>query len=63
VPRTPTAPEGDGYLIVLLYRAETNTSDLLILEAQDIKGPPVATLHMPRRVPSGFHGNWAAGVG
>jgi carotenoid cleavage dioxygenase-like enzyme len=63
VPRSATAPEGDGHLIVLVYRAESDTSDLLVLEAQDINAAPTATIHMPRRVPSGFHGNWAAGVG
>src|SRR5947209_977832 len=31
---------GDGYIIVLVYRAATNTSELLILNAQDIAGEP-----------------------
>ena len=57
VPRFATAPEGDGYVITLVYRAETNTSELPILSAQDIVGDPVAVLQVPRRVPAGFHGN------
>jgi carotenoid cleavage dioxygenase-like enzyme len=60
VPRCAAAPEGDGYVIALVYRAATNTSDLLILNAQDIDGEPAAVLKLPRRVPSGFHGNFVA---
>jgi carotenoid cleavage dioxygenase len=60
VPRSASAPEGDGYIIVLVYRAATNTSELLILHAQDIAGEPAAVLKVPRRVPAGFHGNFVA---
>jgi carotenoid cleavage dioxygenase len=58
VPRAADAPEGDGYVIALVYRAAKNTSELLILNAQDITGEPEAVLELPRRVPAGFHGNW-----
>jgi carotenoid cleavage dioxygenase len=60
VPRSASAPEGDGYVIALVYRAATNTSELLILNAQDIAGEPAAVLKVPRRVPSGTHGNFVA---
>lgn len=58
VPRSPAAPEGDGYLLSLIYRAATNSSELLILHAQDITAEPVAVLKLPRRVPAGFHGSF-----
>lgn len=58
VPRSPTALEGDGYLISLAYRAATNTSELLILHAQDITADPAAILKLPRRVTAGFHGSF-----
>lgn len=58
VPRHPGAPEGDGYLVALVYRAAGDTSELLILNAQDIAGEPDAVLKVPRRVPPGFHGNF-----
>jgi carotenoid cleavage dioxygenase-like enzyme len=58
VPRSASAPEGDGYIIALLYRAATNTSELVILNSQDIAGEPAAVLKLPRRVPAGFHGNF-----
>jgi carotenoid cleavage dioxygenase len=60
VPRSADAPEGDGYVIASLYRAETNASSLLVLHAQDIAGEPAAVLELPRRMPAGFHGNWVA---
>jgi carotenoid cleavage dioxygenase-like enzyme len=62
VARAPDAPEGDGFILLLVYRAASNHSDLLVLDAQDIMGEPAAVLTLPRRVPSGFHGNWAPGV-
>ena len=52
VPRSASAPEGDGYIISLVYRAATNTGELLILNAQDIAGEPAAVLKVPRRVPA-----------
>jgi carotenoid cleavage dioxygenase len=40
------------------YDREADTSDLVLLSAQDVAGDPVAVVHLPRRVPYGFHGNW-----
>ena len=60
VPRSASAPEGDGYIISVVYRAATNTSELLILNAQDISGEPVAVLKVPRPVSVGLHGNFVA---
>lgn len=58
VPRSKSAAEGDGYLLALVYRAASDQSELMILNAQDITGEPEAVLSLPRRVPAGFHGNW-----
>lgn len=58
VPHLPDAPEGEGYVLALVYRAATNTSELLILHAQDIAGEPAAVLKVPRRVPAGLHGSF-----
>ena len=33
-------------------------SDLVILDATDFGGRPVATVALPQRVPFGFHGTW-----
>jgi carotenoid cleavage dioxygenase-like enzyme len=58
VPRTADAPEGDGWILSVIHRADDNTADLLVLNAQDIAGDPEAVLSIPARIPSGFHGNW-----
>lgn len=60
VPRSADAPEGDGWLTAVVWRAAENRSDFLIFEALDLAKGPIATAEMPRRVPFGFHGNWAS---
>lgn len=62
VPRSACAAEGDGFLLVGVYREDENRSDLVILDAQHIEDEPLATVRLPHRVPFGFHGNWVAGV-
>lgn len=59
------APAGDtaggpGWLMTYVYDAGTDRSDLVILDASDLAADPVATIHLPARVPYGFHGNWLA---
>jgi carotenoid cleavage dioxygenase len=58
VPRTPDADEDDGWVLASVYDASTHKSDVVILHAQDFSGAPVATIHLPVRVPFGFHGSW-----
>jgi carotenoid cleavage dioxygenase-like enzyme len=60
VPRSADAPEGDGWITAVVWRAGENRSDLLAFEAQDLARGPIATAQMPRRVPFGFHGNWVS---
>jgi carotenoid cleavage dioxygenase len=60
VPRHASAEEDDGYVLALVYDHIRNASDFFILDARNIQGEPVATVHIPNRVPYGFHGNWVA---
>jgi carotenoid cleavage dioxygenase len=60
VPRSPDAAEDDGWLLCLTYDPASDRSRLVIHHAQDLTGGPVATVHLPVRVPFGFHGNWVA---
>jgi carotenoid cleavage dioxygenase len=60
VPTAPDAPEGEGWLMTLVYSSATDSSALHILNAEDISGDPQAIIHLPQRVPAGFHGNWVA---
>jgi carotenoid cleavage dioxygenase-like enzyme len=62
VPRNAEAAEGEGYVLSVVYRSREDRSDLLILDAENVSGEPVATVHLPHRVPGGFHGNWRPGA-
>jgi carotenoid cleavage dioxygenase-like enzyme len=62
VPRSAMADEGDGFLLSVIWRAETNSSDLAVFDAGQISAGPVALAHLSHRVPSGFHGNWRGSV-
>jgi carotenoid cleavage dioxygenase len=50
--------EDEGWILSVVYDATRNRSDLVILDATSFAGPPVATVHLPARVPVGFHGSW-----
>lgn len=50
--------EDDGWLLSFVTDRATDRTDLVILDARDIAGEPVARVHIPRRVPIGFHANW-----
>ena len=63
VPRSPDAAEGDGWVMGYVIDPGTDTTDLVILDAANIAAPPVAAIHIPHRVPTGFHGNWLADRG
>jgi len=58
VPRSAAAPEGEGWLLAVVYRGHENRSDLLVFDAERVAEGPVAVACLPRRVPFGFHGNW-----
>jgi carotenoid cleavage dioxygenase len=58
VPASDTAGEDEGWLMAYVHDASTNTCDVVIVEAQNFAAPPVATIHLPVRVPYGFHSNW-----
>ena len=61
VPRAADAPEGDGYLMACVNRYAEHRSDLVILDALRVDGPPVATVKLPIRVRLTFHGSWVPG--
>lgn len=58
VPASADAGEDEGWLMGYVFDAATDKSDLVILDAHDFGREPVATVHLPVRVPVGFHGNW-----
>ena len=58
VPAAGSADETHGYYLGYVYDPARNGSDLVILDASDFAGAPVARIQLPTRVPYGFHGNW-----
>jgi carotenoid cleavage dioxygenase len=63
VPRTADSAEGDGWLVGLVIDLERERTDLVILDASRFEDAPVASIHLPHRVPPGFHGNWIPRAG
>jgi carotenoid cleavage dioxygenase-like enzyme len=58
VPKADRTEEDAGWILTVVYDATTDSSELHILDAEDITGPEVASILLPQRVPFGFHGNW-----
>jgi carotenoid cleavage dioxygenase len=57
----PAVGESDelaGWYLTYVYDAETDGTDLVVIDASDFEGEPVARVRLPQRVPHGFHGNW-----
>jgi carotenoid cleavage dioxygenase len=55
-PSSEGAPEDDGVIMGYVQDRTINRSELAILDAQTLQD--VASIKLPHRVPSGFHGNW-----
>lgn len=60
VPRQGAAAEDDGWLMGYVVDTNSETTDLVILDAARFDGDPQAVVHIPHRIPPGFHGNWVA---
>ena len=58
VPREGGSGEDDGYLMTYVWKPETDTSYLVILDAANVSAEPLAEVSIPRRVVSGFHSSW-----
>ena len=58
VPAQGATNEDDGYLMTYVYAGDTDTSYLVILDASNVAAEPIAEIHIPQRVPTGFHGTW-----
>ncbi len=58
VPRDEDAPYGEGWILSYVYKPDRDATDLYILNASDFSGEPAAIVHLPARVPLGFHGTF-----
>lgn len=52
--------EDDGWLIGYVVDMANETTDLVILDATNLESSAQAVVHIPHRIPPGFHGNWIA---
>ena len=57
VPNPEPSAEDDGILMGYGCHRSRDEGQLLLLDAQTLES--MATVHLPQRVPMGFHGNWA----
>ena len=53
--------EDAGHLLVLCHRQQQADAVLLVLDARDVMAEPTATVHIPVRVPFGFHCEYVDG--
>jgi len=58
VPASEQAAEGEGYVLTIVADHARPVSDLVVLDATDLAAAPIATVHLPQRVPIGFHANF-----
>ena len=56
VPSTADAAEDDGVLMGFVHDDGSGRTDLVLLDAGSLED--VARIHVPARIPYGFHGNW-----
>jgi carotenoid cleavage dioxygenase-like enzyme len=57
-PSAADAAEDDGYVMAFVHNPDRGAADLIILSAQDFTSEPLARIHLPARIPLGFHGSW-----
>jgi carotenoid cleavage dioxygenase len=57
-PAAPGAAEDDGYVMAYIHNPDRGAADLVLLAAQDFTAEPIARVHLPARIPLGFHGSW-----
>ncbi len=58
VPRSPTAPEGDGYLIGVVNDFRALRSELVVVDAMDLAAGALARVKLPFRLHMQVHGWW-----
>jgi carotenoid cleavage dioxygenase len=56
----PVAAEDDGWLVTFVHDLPAGSAEFVVIDARDVAAGPVARVHLPQRVPFGFHGNWVS---
>ncbi|XP_062115359.1 carotenoid 9,10(9',10')-cleavage dioxygenase 1-like [Humulus lupulus] len=57
VPKVPgvNSEEDDGYLIFFVHDENSGKSEAHVIDAKTMSADPIAVIHLPSRVPYGFH--------
>ncbi|MFM5899532.1 MAG: carotenoid oxygenase family protein [Dolichospermum sp.] len=58
VPSPNATAEDQGWLVTFVYDENSQRSELLVINAEDMTSEPTARVIIPQRVPYGFHGTW-----
>ena len=58
VPHPQAKSEDHGWIMNVWYDPKRNASQMVIFDAQNFDGEPLARVVLDHRVPLGFHGNW-----
>ncbi len=58
IPSPDGVAEDDGWLVVLVFDASHERTDVVVLDAANISNPPLATIHLQHHIPFGLHGNF-----
>ena len=61
IPKKNATAEDDGYLVSFVTDERDGKSEVIILDAKNIAGKPLARIVLPQRVPLGFHACWVDG--
>lgn len=54
--------EDQGWLLVLVFDATCDRTDIVILDAEHISNSPLAIIHLKHHIPFGLHGNFTTEV-
>jgi carotenoid cleavage dioxygenase len=57
-PNPSGSAEDDGWLLFTDHDHVENTTDVCVMDAQNIEAGPIARVRMPHKLPFGFHVNW-----
>jgi carotenoid cleavage dioxygenase-like enzyme len=57
-PNPSGSAEDDGWLLFTDHDHAENTTDVCVVDAQNVEAGPIARVHMPRKLAFGFHVNW-----
>jgi carotenoid cleavage dioxygenase len=60
VPRSATAPEGDGFLVGVVNDFSAMRSELVIVDAQRLEEGAIARVLLPFRLHTQVHGWWVS---